>query len=100
HRARARYALSWRPRFLAVVALTRSIMQGCRAAKVKFDTVDLHRERDPDFAAQILKAEQHAIARLHDQAWALAVEGNCEPIYWQGIKVGHVRKFDSKLIIE
>jgi hypothetical protein len=100
HRARARYALYWRPRFLAVVALTRSIMQRCRAAKIKFDTYQYHRKKDPDLDAQCLQAEQHAVAVLHDSCWASAVEGDFEPIFWQGIKVGQVRKFDSRLRIE
>jgi hypothetical protein len=29
-----------------------------------------------------------------------AVEGDCEPVFWQGIEVGHVRKFDGRLQIE
>jgi hypothetical protein len=29
-----------------------------------------------------------------------AVEGDCEPIVWQGFTVGHIRKFDSRLQIE
>ena len=28
------------------------------------------------------------------------VEGDCEPMFWQGIKIGHVTKFDSRLQIE
>src|SRR2546430_1540367 len=29
-----------------------------------------------------------------------AVEGDCEPIMWQGIEVGQIRKFDSRLQVE
>jgi hypothetical protein len=29
-----------------------------------------------------------------------AIEGDCEPIFWQGIQVGHVKKFDGRLQIE
>lgn len=28
------------------------------------------------------------------------MRGDVEPIYWQGIKVDHVRKFDSRLQVE
>lgn len=41
-----------------------------------------------------------ATQRLHDACFASAVEGDIEPVYWQGIKVGHVREFDSRLRIE
>lgn len=100
HRARARYALTWRPRFLAMLALTRSVMAGCRAGKVHYDTVMLHRERDPDFDLQFVRAEEHAVNLLHDVAFRRALEGDCEPIFWQGIPVGHVKKYDGRLQIE
>src|SRR5260370_11331599 len=29
-----------------------------------------------------------------------AIEGECEPIFWQGIQVGHIRKYDNRLRIE
>jgi hypothetical protein len=29
-----------------------------------------------------------------------AIEGECEPIFWQGIEVGHFRKIDNRLRIE
>jgi hypothetical protein len=100
NRARARYAMVWRPRFLAVLALSRSIILACRAAKVSRPTVDAHRKQDPDFDAQCLAAEEHAVELLHDVAFRRALEGDCEPIFWQGIQVGHVRKYDGRLQIE
>ena len=29
-----------------------------------------------------------------------ALEGDLEPVFWQGVEVGHVRKFGSRLQIE
>jgi hypothetical protein len=100
YRARARYAMTWRPRFLAVLALSRSQILACRAAKVSRPTVDNHRKNDPDFEAQCLAAEEHAVELLHDVAFRRALEGDTEPIFWQGIQVGHVRKFDGRLQVE
>lgn len=100
HRARARYALVWRPRFLGAVALSRSVMIGCKAAKVAFGTYELHRDRDDEFAGQCLAAEAHAVELLHDVAFKRALEGDCEPIFWQGISVGHVIKYDGRLQLE
>jgi hypothetical protein len=100
HRARARYALTWRPRFLAAVALSRSVMMGARIARVSPQTVAAHRRKDPDFEAQCLAAEEHAVELLHDVTFRRALEGDCEPVFWQGIQVGHIKKFDGRLQIE
>jgi hypothetical protein len=99
-RARARYALMWRPRLLAVVAMTRSVMMGCRAAKVAYNTVKAHRRDDPDFDRQVIAAEKHAIELLHDVTMKEAIEGRCEPVFWQGIPIGHIIKTDNRLRIE
>jgi hypothetical protein len=56
----------WRPRFLAVVSLTRSILFGCKAARVHRATVEAHRAQDPEFEAQLLVAQDHATELLHD----------------------------------
>jgi hypothetical protein len=61
HRARARFALMWRPRFLAVVALTRSVMLGSRAAGVSKSTVCFHRRKDLMFEKQVIAAQEHAV---------------------------------------
>jgi hypothetical protein len=100
NRARARYALVWRPRFLAALALSRSQILASHAAKVSLPTIAAHRKQDPDFEAQCIAAEEHAVELLHDVAFRRALEGDCEPIFWQGIQVGHVKKFDGRLQIE
>jgi hypothetical protein len=100
NRARARYALTWRPRFLATLALSRSQIMASRAAKVSHVTARRHRREDPDFEAQCIAAEEHAVELLHDVTMREAIEGHCEPIYWQGIQVGHVLKVDNRLRIE
>jgi len=100
NRARVRYALAWRPRFLAVLALSHSPMMAARAAKVSYNMVVQHRKADPEFEQQCLMAEEHAIQLLHDVTMKSAIEGECEPVYWQGIEVGHIRKVDNRLRIE
>ena len=99
-RERANYAMRWRPTFLAVVALSHSTMLGCRAAKVNPQTVVAHRREDPDFDAQVIAAQDHCIELLHAVTMRSAIEGDVEPVYWQGIEVGHIKKFDNRLRIE
>ena len=96
----ARYAISWRPRYLAVLSLSRSDIFACRAAKINRVTSWRHRKADPDFDAQCRMAEEHAIELLHDVTMKSAIEGETEPVFWQGIVVGHVRKIDNRVRIE
>ncbi len=72
----------------------------CRSAKVGHSTAAYQLNNDPDFAAQAEAAKAHAIDLLHTRAFQRCLEGDIEPIYWQGIVVGHVRKFDTRLQIE
>lgn len=99
-RARARYALMWRPRFLAVLSITRSKIFACKSAKVSRPTVDKHCADDPDFDCQVTAAMEHCVELLHDVTMKDAIEGVCEPVFWQGIPVGHIRKFDNRLRVE
>ena len=65
-----------------------------------YNTFRAHQRNDPDFAAQVREAEEEGAELLHDACWKATVEGEIEPVYWQGEVVGHVRKFDSRLRIE
>jgi len=96
----AAYATNWRPRYLAVLSLSRSDIFACRAAKISRYTSWRHRKADPEFDQQCQMAEEHAIELLHDVTMKSAIEGECEAVYWQGIEVGHIRKVDNRLRIE
>lgn len=100
NRARVRYAMMWRPTFLAVLALSYEIMIGCKAAGVSPQTVINHRKADPEFDAQVIAAQAHCISLLHAMSLRSAIEGESEPVFWQGIQVGHIKKFDNRLRIE
>lgn len=95
-----RYTLSWRPTFLAVKALTHSTIIGAKAAGISPQTADNQRKRDPDFDAQCSAAEHYAIQLLHDVTMKSAIEGDLEPVMWQGITVNHIRKYDNRLRVE
>ena len=42
----------------------------------------------------------HAIDLLFTRCMQRCLEGDVEPIYWQGSVVGHIRRFDTRLQIE
>jgi hypothetical protein len=100
NRARVRYAMQWRPKFLAVMALSHSTMLGCQATGVSHVTVNNHRHADSEFDAQVIAAQAHCIELLHAMSMRSAIEGDVEPVFWQGIEVGHIKKFDNRLRIE
>jgi hypothetical protein len=100
HRARARRALRWRPKFLSALTASCSFTFAARAAKVAYNTFLLHQRNDPEFARQVAEAEEEAIDLLHARCFKAALEGELEPVYFQGKIVGHTRKFDSRLAIE
>ena len=55
-------------------------------------------KRDPQFKAAFDEARQQAAGRLVETLNRLAAEGNLEPVYQKGEKVGEVRKYNSKMM--
>jgi hypothetical protein len=99
-RACARYALVWRPKFLAGLSLTNSPTLAARFARTTKQTVYNHRKWDGEFAEQWQEAVDHAVELLHARCFQRALEGDCEPIYYMGKPCGYIRKYDSRLQIE
>jgi len=99
-RVRARAALRWRPKFLAALAIGRTMVFACKAANVAYNTAKYHRAQDRQFDEQCLAAMDYAGELLESRAFQRALEGDVEPIVYMGVIVGYVRKFDSKLQIE
>ena len=100
HRVRARAALRWRPKFLAALAIGRTMVFACKSANVAYNTAKYHRAQDRQFDEQCLAAMDYAGELLESRAFQRALEGDVEPIVYMGVIVGHVRKFDSRLQIE
>src|SRR5262245_48469064 len=92
--------MGWRSRFLTGLANSWGYMFALRAAGVCYNTFRAHQRNDPEFAAQIREAEAEGAQLLHDVCWKRVMEGDIEPVYWQGEIVGKVRKFDTRLQIE
>jgi hypothetical protein len=100
HRARACAAKRWRPRFLKALAMSFNWTDALKAAHVCYNTVRAHERSDPEFAAQLREAEQEGAELLHSVCWKSAMEGNVEPVFFQGQIVGYIRKYDSRMRIE
>jgi hypothetical protein len=77
-----------------------SFTSALKAARVSYNTVRAHERNDPEFAALLREAEEEGAEMLHHVCWKAALEGNIEPVYFQGQIVGHIRKYDSRMQIE
>jgi hypothetical protein len=77
------------------LAASCSFTFAARAAKVAYNTFRLHQRNDPEFARQVAEAEQQAAELLHARCFKAAIEGELEPVYFQGEIVGHIKKFDK-----
>ena len=100
HRARAKYARVWRPRFLAALSMCHSPELAARHARISCQMAYYHRKHDPQFAAQWEEARDHAVEMLHARVFQRCLEGDLEPIMYMGEPVGYIRKFCDKLQIE
>jgi hypothetical protein len=80
--------------------LTNSPTLAARFARITKQTVYNHRKWDSEFAEQWDDAVETAVDLLHARAFQRALEGDCEPVFYMGIRVGYVRKYDSRLQIE
>jgi hypothetical protein len=94
-RARVRAAIVWRSHWLCAYAMSGSKVMACRVARVGHSTADYHLKNDLDFAAQAESAKDHADDLLHTRCMQRCIEGDIEPVYWQG-DVGYIRKFDTR----
>jgi hypothetical protein len=100
HRARARSALRWRPRYLAAYAVSANHTWASDAAGVNRKTVELHAKNDAIFQEQCLEAERRASDLLFGACFKSAIEGDSRPVYQQGVCVGYVREYDSRMRVE
>lgn len=81
-------AHGWRTAFLTALSHCNNITAAAEAAGVSRTAVLKARKQDPQFRAKFEEAVQAAVDRAEYLAWKLAVEGQEEPVYYQGVQVG------------
>lgn len=93
------------------------IGEACHAAGISYETFRTHRKKDPEFAAAVAEAEERYKALVGGTLSDRAIDGWDEPVFGatsetirepdgtvtrrsgHGV-VGHVRKYDNKLLLE
>lgn len=90
---------AWQGRFLKELCKTGNVQSSCRKAKVTRQNAYLARKADVVFAAAWEEAIEIATEALELEARRRAERGVLEPIYYQGERVGAVRKYSDTLLI-
>jgi hypothetical protein len=87
-----------RAAFLEALAAGWSVTHAAQRAGVARQRLYERRDADEHFAAGWEAALQQGTEALEDEARRRAVDGWDEPVYQRGELVGHVRKYDSRLL--
>ncbi len=84
HRARARQALRWRPRFLSALRLSCNFVFSVKAAGISYNTFRLHLKNDSEFALQVRDAEEKAAELLMPPVLRRLWKANSSPSIVRG----------------
>jgi hypothetical protein len=76
-----------------------TIIGAARAAGIPHRTVCSWRERDPEFRERSNNAYDDGTDVFRTEARRRSVEGWYEPVYYQGQRVGRVKKFSDTLLM-
>ena len=85
--------------FLAALAATCNVTRACEAAGLGRRTAYEWRESDPEFAARWENARRIGAEALEDECMRRATEGVEEPVFFQGVECGTVRRYSDTLAI-
>lgn len=94
-----KWKLPWQAKFLKELARKGNVTVACDKAKIDRTWAYEVRNQDPEFAQAWDVALEEATERLEAEARRRAADGVLEPIYYQGKRVGSVRKYSDTLLI-
>lgn len=89
---------SWERAFLTAFARTGNATLAARAAKIDRSSAYKLRDEAPDFAAAWDEAKEMAADLLEAAAHRRAVTGVLEPVFYQGERVGSIRRYSDSLL--
>lgn len=87
-----------RGKFLKALVNTGSVAVAAKRAGLSVEVLQGLRERDAGFAERWHEAEALAGAALEAEARRRAVDGVEEPVFYQGQKIGVVRRYSDALL--
>ena len=84
--------------FIQTLATSGNITTSCAAAGWCRKSAYHHRDADPQFKELWEEALEVAVELLEAQARSLAIKGVDEPVFQNGILVGHKRRYSEKML--
>lgn len=87
----------WVAPFLDHLKTSCNVSASCRAAGISHSAAYALRDKDGDFAAAWDDALEQAYDHLEAEARRRAFEGTEEPVFYQGLECGTVRKYSDSL---
>lgn len=87
---------AWRKVYLEALSHCANVTIAARIAQVSRETVRLARG-DSEFATAEKDAMEVGVDLVEAAAFKSAVYGDMEPVYYQGVLVGHVVKYSDKM---
>lgn len=88
-----------RARFLERLAATANVTESCEAADIPRSTAYLWRKQDATFAKAWEEANDLGSDALEDEAVRRGRVGVLDPVFYQGIECGSVRRYSDTLLI-
>lgn len=85
-------------KFLKALSSTGSVALAAKRAGLSVEALHGQRESDSDFAERWRQAEALATIALEMEARRRAVDGVEEPVFYQGQKIGVVRRYSDALL--
>jgi hypothetical protein len=89
----------WRDVFITKLAEAPDVSGAAQAAGVDRRYVYRERDKNPEFLRRWDDALEQSLDRAEKEMYRRAVDGTEEPIYYQGDKVGSIRRFSDTLLI-
>lgn len=84
---------------LAALAETGNVSKAANAAGINRVTHYVWLKEDPEYAAAAEDAMEQAADLLEEEARRRAHDGTDEPVFYQGVQCGTVRKYSDTLLI-
>lgn len=85
-------------RYLEELAATGLICKSALAVGVTYQSIQVHRRTDPEFAALMEQALEMYRDKISVEVERRGVDGYDEPVWYQGNQVGTVRRFSDRLL--
>ncbi len=88
-----------RATFCKLLAETGNVTKSAQAIGVSRTCCYAHKDEDPVFKVAWDNAVNEAVDALEEEGRRRAFEGTLEPVFYQGVECGYVRKYSDTLLI-